>query len=349
MEAWVQKLEYGKEGDVTMNRREFVKLSGMGLAAAFLGGCSVSVLDGKKEMTASAQTEFPLLTHQVQDESAPIVHIIRKVDDTSMLRAYESAGKKLSGRIGIKLTFETPGGPYLDPQLLSKVQKELNGTFLDSNGFSPPRNTTEGHLLVAKEHGFTAIGPVDILDAEGEMDLPVTNGKYLKYHRTGSHFANYDSLLSVVRFKAHHIRDYGGTLKNLTICLASTSGKAIIHSAGREEVSYDPADMEEFLESMADAAKAAVDAKEGRWVFINVLFGLQPDDDCADAEALPDIGILASLDPVAVDQAAVDFTFGAAPSEDVRRKWEEKHNVRLLQYAEERGLGKRHYRLEEIF
>ena len=95
MEAWVQKLEYGKEGDVTMNRREFVKLSGMGLAAAFLGGCGVSVLDGKKEMTASAQTEFPLLTHQVQDESAPIVHIIRKVDDTSMLRAYESAGKKL--------------------------------------------------------------------------------------------------------------------------------------------------------------------------------------------------------------------------------------------------------------
>jgi len=332
----------------SMNRREFVKLSGMGLAAAFLGGCGVSVLEGKQETAAAAQTESSLLAYQVQDESAPVVHIIRKVDAQSILRAYESAGKKLSGKVGIKLTFETPGGPYLEPQLLSKVQKELNGTFLDSNGFSPPRNTTEGHLKVAEDHGFTAVGPVDILDAEGEMDLPVTNGKYLKYHRTGSHFANYDSLLSIVRFKAHHIRDYGGTLKNLTICLASTSGKAIIHSAGREEVSYSPADMEEFLESMADAAKAAVDAKEGRWVFINVLCGLQPDDDCTQAEPLPDIGILASLDPVAVDQAAVDFTFGAAPSEDVRKKWEEKHNVRLLQYAEERGLGKRHYRLEEI-
>lgn len=332
----------------SLNRREFVKLSGMGIAAAFLGGCGVSVLEGKQETAAAAQTESSLLAYQVQDESAPVVHITRKVDAQSMLRAYESAGKELSGKVGIKLTFETPGGPYLNPQLLSKVQEHLHGTFLDSNGFSPPRNTTEGHLKVAEEHGFTAIGPVDILDAEGEMDLPVTNGKYLKYHRTGSHFANYDALLSVVRFKAHHIRDYGGTLKNLTICLASTSGKAIIHSAGRDEVNYSPVDMEEFLESMADAAKAAVDAKAGRWVFLNVLCGLQPDDDCADAEPLPDIGILASLDPVAVDQAAVDFTFGAAPSEDVRKKWEEKHNVRLLQYAEERGIGKRHYRLEEI-
>lgn len=306
------------------------------------------MLENQKETAAAAQSDKPMLAYQVRDESAPLVHIIRKVDKDAMLRAYESAGKKLSGKVGIKLTFETPGGPYLDPQLLTGVQKELDGTFLDANGFSPPRNTTEGHLKVAKDHGFVEVGPVDILDAEGEMDLPVVNGKHLKYHRTGSHFANYDSLLSVVRFKAHHIRDYGGTLKNLTICLASISGKAIIHSAGQEETSYTPAGMEEFLESMAEAAQAAVDAKDGRWVFLNVLCGLEPDDDCQDAEPLPDIGILASLDPVAVDQAAVDFTFGAAPSKEVREKWEEKHNVRLLQYAEECGLGKRHYRLEEI-
>lgn len=331
-----------------MNRRDFVKLSGMGLASVLLGGCGVSLLDGSKETAAAVEKKSPLLAHQVQDTDAPVVHLIRKVDEDAMLQAYESTGRQLAGKVGIKLTFETPGGPYLNPQFLSKVRQKVDGTFLDSNGFTPPRNTTEGHLRVAKEHGFTAVGPVDILDAEGEMDIPVINGKYLKYHRTGSHFANYDSMLSVVRFKAHHIRDYGGTLKNLTICLASISGKAIIHSAGREEVSYSPADMEEFLESMADAAKAAVDAKKDRWVFLNVLCGLQPDDDCEDAKPLADIGILASLDPVAVDQAAVDFTFGAAPSEAVRQKWEEKHNVRLLQYAEERGLGKRHYRLEEI-
>ncbi len=105
----------------SMNRREFVKLSGMGLAAAFLGGCGVSVLEGKQETAAVAQTESSLLAYQVQDESAPVVHITRKVDAQSMLRAYESAGKELSGKVGIKLTFETPGGPYLNPRLLSKV------------------------------------------------------------------------------------------------------------------------------------------------------------------------------------------------------------------------------------
>lgn len=334
-----------------MNRREFVKLGGMGVAALLLGGCGLPLADGKQSETATAATSsketLPLL-HQVQDENAPAVYFINHVDADALTKAYATVGRKLTGKIGIKLTFESPGGPYLNPQHLKKLRDELDGTFMDSNGFSAPRNTTEGHLRVAKDHGFADVGPIDILDADGEMDLPVTDGKYLQYHRTGSHFANYDSVLSIVKFKAHHIRDYGGTLKNLTICLASTSGKAIIHSAGHDEQSYNPAGMEEFLESMADAAKAAVDAKKDRWVFINVLCDLKPDDDCSDAEPLEDIGILASLDPVAVDQAAVDFTFGAAPSEAVREAWEQKHNVRLLQYAEERGVGKRNYRLVQV-
>ena len=334
-----------------MNRREFVKLGGMGVAALLLGGCGLPLADGKPSEMATAATgskETLQLLHQVQDENAPAVYFINHVDAESLTRAYEAVGRRLTGKVGIKLTFESPGGPYLNPQLLKKLRDELDGTFMDSNGFSAPRNTTEGHLRVAKDHGFADIGPIDILDADGEMDLPVTGGKYLQYHRTGSHFANYDSVLSIVKFKAHHIRDYGGTLKNLTICLASTSGKAIIHSAGRDEQRYNPAGMEEFLESMADAAKAAVDAKKDRWVFINVLCDLKPDDDCSDAEPLADIGILASLDPVALDQAAVDFTFGAAPSDVVREAWEQKHNVRLLKYAEERGVGKRNYRLVQV-
>lgn len=332
-----------------MDRREFVKLGGMGFAALLFGGCGLSMADGRPSETeaASSGKEALQLLHQVRDKDAPPVYFIRHVDADALTRAYAATGRQLTGKVGIKLTFETPNGPYLNPRLLKKLRDELDGTFMDSNGFTPPRNTTEGHLQVARAHGFADVGPIDILDAEGEMDLPVTGGKYLRFHRTGSHFANYDSVLSIVKFKAHHIRDYGGTMKNLTICLASTSGKAVIHSAGRYEHGYSPADMDEFLESMADAAKAAVDAKKDRWVFINVLCDLKPDDDCADTEPLPDIGILASLDPVAADQAAVDFTFGAAPSDAVREKWEQTHNVRLLQYAEERGIGKRNYRLIE--
>lgn len=334
-----------------MNRREFVKIGSMSFAALLFGGCGLSSMtDGQptEKTSAAAAKETLSLLHQVQDKEAPPFYFIKHVDADALTKAYMSTGRQLTGNVGIKLTFETPGGPYLNPQLLKNLRDELNGTFMDSNGFTPPRNTTEGHLKVARDHGFADVGPIDILDAEGEMDLPVTGGKYLRFHRTGSHFANYDSVLSIVKFKAHHIRDYGGTIKNLTICLASTSGKANIHSAGRDEYGYNPADMDEFLESMADAAKAAVDAKKDRWVFINVLCDLKPDDDCSDAEPLPDIGVLASLDPVAVDQAAVDFTFGTAPSNAVREKWEQAHNVRVLQYAEERGLGKRNYRLIEI-
>lgn len=333
-----------------MNRREFVKLSGLSMASLLLAGCGIFAPKEAKTLTeASPSGEAgKALLYQVTDASAPEVFISRQLSADSLLRAYEATGRELTGKVGIKLTFETPGGPYLDPQLLKSLRDKVDGTFMDSNGFSAPRNTTEGHLKVARDHGFTAVGPIDILDADGELDLPVEDGKYLSYHRTGSHFAQYDSVLSIVRFKAHHIRDYGGTLKNLTICLASTSGKAIIHSAGRNESGYSPAGMEEFLESMADAAKAAVDYRKDRWVFVNVLTGLTPDDDCEDAKPLPDIGVLASLDPVALDQAAVDLTFGEAPSDEARARWEEKHNTRLLKYAEERGVGKRHYRLTEI-
>lgn len=334
-----------------MNRRDFIKFGGMGALSWFLGGCALPWTEGEKvgqSPTIAAAAKNPRqLANQVQDENAPAVYLVKGVDEDAVFRAYTVAGRRLTGNVGIKLTFESPGGPHLNPQSLVKLQANLKGTFLDCNGFSPPRNTTEGHLKVAKEHGFAAIGSIDILDEEGDMDLPVRDGKYLKFHRTGTHFANYDSFLSIVRFKAHHLRDYGGTLKNLTICLASTSGKANIHSAGRNLVNYAPADMEEFLESMADAAKAAVDARNDGWVFLNVLAGLVPDDDCDDAKPQEDIGVLASLDPVAVDQAAVDFTFGAAPNKRVREIWEEKHNVRLLQYAEDRGVGKRMYRLIE--
>lgn len=294
---------------------------------------------------AAGGADFEKLAHRVTGAGAPAVYFTKDVSAAGLVKVYEVLGHSSRGKVGIKLTFETPDGPYLSPALLKGLRDKVNGTFIDSNGLTPPRDTTAGHLKLAAEHGFTAVGHVDILDAEGELDMPVTGGRYLKYHRTGSHFAGYDSVVSVVRFKPHHIRDYGGTLKNLTICLASISGKCNIHSAGRTDSGYSPAEMDEFLESMADAAKAALDYKKGRWAFINVLAAIEPDDSCAGTKPFGDIGILASLDPVAADQAAVDITFGAAPSAAVREEWERTHNTRVLGYAEAAGVGKRNYRL----
>lgn len=303
---------------------------------------AVSVNVGTKENAVISN-----LKYRTEDKNAPVVFYTKDTSPQGLVRIYEALGRKMDGKVAIKMSFETPNGPYLSPQLIKPLRDKTNATMVDSNGFTAPRNTTKGHMQLIENHGFTKIGPVDVLDADGEIDMPV-NGKYLKFHRTGNHFNNYDSVISLVKFKAHHIRDYGGTIKNLTICLGSISGKANIHSAGKEMNGYSPAGMEMFLESMADATKAALDYKKDKWVFINVMTDLIPDDEHKDAPKIPDIGIIASLDPVAVDQAGVDFTFREASSEAKREQWEREHNTRVLQYAEERGAGKRHYRLVPI-
>lgn len=310
---------------------------------AFTGAGTSAAAPNARVVTADK------LAHNVKNDDAPVVLFTKDLSPDGLLRIYEALGRKPQGKVAIKLTFEAPGDPHLDPKMLKKLRDKVNGTFVDCNGFTPPRNSTAGHLEVAKQHGFTAVGPVDILDSEGTLDMPVKNGKHLKYHRTGSHFANYGSVISIVHFKPHHIQVYGGTMKNLTICLGSISGKGIIHSAGANENGYSEAsERDDFLESMADAVKAALDYRKDRWVFINVLNNFEPDDGCEDAPHLKDIGIIASLDPVALDQAAIDFTYGAAPSAATRRHWEEIHDAKVLGFAESAGCGKRNYRLVSI-
>ena len=311
------------------------------LAALLLIGASAAY-------AVSGAAPLDSLTHRVDDKSAPAVYFTKDVSAKGILKVYEALGRKAQGNVGIKLTFESPNGPFLMPEMLAPLVKQTGGTFIDSNGLTPPRDQTEGHLKVAAAHGFTAVGPVDVLDAEGTLDLPVNGGKHLKIHRTGSHFANYDSIISVVRFKPHHLRAYGGTLKNLSICLASPSGKCIIHSAGKTDSAYTEPDIEAFIESMADAVKAALDAKKDRWAFVNVISAIDPDDDCSNAVPQGDVGIIASVDPVALDQAAVDITFGSAASKEQREKWEYDHHTRVLEYAENIGAGKRNYRLISV-
>jgi len=338
-----------------MRKRAGIQL-GIGFIIVFLLlGCGAAV--GKQQGLSAVQTDANKkvdlvkqeteLAHQVQDTNAPVVYYTKSANAQGLLKVYEALNQQPSGKVGIKLSFEAPGASHLDPQMLKPLVDKVQGTFIDSNGFTSPRDTTAGNLKVAQEHGFSAVGPVDILDSEGEIDLPVVGGKHLKFHRTGSHFANYDTLISIVHFKPHTLRDYGGTIKNLTICLASIGGKGIIHSGGKN-TSFSEGSMKNFMESLADASKGAMDYKQGRWAFINVLNNLQVQDTCSDAANMPDIGILASADPVAVDSAALDFTYGRAPSAQARKAWENKHNTDVLQYAEELGVGKKNYRLVEI-
>lgn len=300
----------------------------------------------KKDAVTLLKEKYKL-KHLVAEGQGARVYFTKDISPEGLMKIYAALGQKAEGKVGIKISFETPDGPYINPKLLKPLRDKVNGTFMDSNGFTPPRHTTDGHLQVARDHGFMDVGPVDILDAEDELDMPV-DGKYLKFHRTGSHFNDYGTLISIVKFKPHYLPVYGGTTKNLTICLGSIAGKANIHSAGRTVNGYRPADKEEQMEAFAEAVEAAVNYKKDRWVYINILSDMKYKDSCPDIHDLDDVGILASADPVAVDQAAMDFTYGQAASDELRAQWEEYHWADILALAEKRGAGRRVYSLQVV-
>lgn len=288
------------------------------------------------------------LKHQVTDSSAPIVYYTKDVSAQGLLKVYKALNQQISGNVGIKISIGSDREQYLDADLTTELVKATNGTFIDCGYLSRGRATTQENLALAEKHGFTAVASVDMLDAAGDIDMPVTNGYQLKYARTGSHFDNYDTLIAVHNFKAHYIQAYGGNMKNISLCLGSRSGKAIIHSAGADERYFKSLSDDITAQSFADAAKAAMDYKKNRWAFVNVLDSFNPADNCANTKNLGDIGILASVDPVAIDQASCDFEFGAAPNEMTRTMWETYHSVILLEYAEKIGVGQRNYRLVSV-
>lgn len=324
-----------------MKRRTFLKTSALLAGSSAMPGIGLAA--EKNFLTPAA------LTHRVTDKSAPEVFFVPTVSCESLIKVYQALKQSLKGKVGIKMTFETPGGPFLNPQLVKALADHTKGTLIDNNCYSP-RDTTAKHLAVAKENGFDEkIAPIDILDSDGHMDLPLSKGYHLKFARTGSHFANYDTLISIVRFKAHYLDIYGGTLKNLSICMGTgVEGKCLIHSAGKVMDHFVSSDKKTTCESMSDAVKAAMEAKPGRWAFINVIDSFEPTDGCERATNLGNIGILASYDPVAVDQAAIDITFGAAPDSQTRATWEEHHSTMLTAVSEANGVGKTHYRLTVI-
>lgn len=303
----------------------------------------------EKPATEMFQVNGKTLTYQVNDTNAPIVYYTKDVSAQGLMKVYKALNQEIIGKTAIKVSFGSSREEYINPNLMTELIKETNGTFVDSCGFTPPRNTAQGNRQMAIEHGFTAVGPVDILDEDGDLDMPIVGDSYhLKFARTGSHFKDYDTIISVNKFKAHYLPIYDGTMKNISLTLASLSGHALIHSAGENDRNYESRNQQITAESFADAAKAAMDYKKGRWAFINVIDDLEPTDSCSDTKNLGNIGIIASVDPVAIDQVACDLYYGAAPTDEIRTTWENTHSIEMLEYAEKIGVGQRHYQLISV-
>ena len=288
------------------------------------------------------------------------VYFTKEITPESVVKMYETLGINLPGKVAIKLHSGEQGNQnYLRPEFVKPIVEKLNGTVVECNAaYEGARNTTEKHKKLIDEHHWTKYFNVDIMDEEGpDVELEIPNGKILKQDFVGKHINNYDSMLVVSHFKGHPMGGYGGALKQLSIGVASSEGKAWIHSAGKSKDQYtiwgDLPEQDKFLESMADAASSLVKRCNGNIAFINVMCNLSVDCDCcavAEDPCMKDIGILASLDPIAIDQACIDLVYNSKdPGRDhFVERVERQHGIHTIEAAAELGFGTREYELVEV-
>lgn len=280
-----------------------------------------------------------------------VVYMTTDISSDSLMEIYEALGTELKGKkIAVKIsTGEPPASNYLDPDLIKDLVQQVNGDIVECNtAYGGSRSETAMHYQVAKDHGFTDIAAVVIMDENASMTIPVEGGTHLQENYVGEHFQEYDGFLVLSHFKGHAMAGFGGAIKNISIGIASSEGKCLIHTAGRSHTSPWGGDQDDFLESMAEAGKSVVDALDGNIVFINVMNHLSIDCDCNGRPAKPDmhdIGILASTDPVALDQACVDLIYEAEGNASFVRRMEGLNAQHVLEYGEKLGLGNRSYQL----
>ena len=282
----------------------------------------------------------------------PTVYMTTDISADGLMAVYEALGASPSGDIAVKLSTGEPGSNYLRTDLIGDlVQSFDNPTIVECNtAYGGQRANTAMHYQVAEDHGYTAIANVDIMDENGFMTLPVTGGSNLTENYVGANFANYDYYVVLSHFKGHSMAGYGGAIKNISIGIASSEGKAHIHSGGTGGSIWG-GDQDAFLESMAEAGKSVVDYLDGNILYINVMNRLSVDCDCDGSPAEPDmhdIGILASFDPVALDQACVDLVYSAEDGASLIQRIESRNGLHTLEHAEEIGLGSRTYELVSI-
>ncbi len=285
---------------------------------------------------------------------ASVVYMTTDISSAGMLAVYEALGWQPTGKVAVKLsTGEPPASNYLRPELIQDVVNAVNGTIVECNtAYGGSRSETAMHYQVAEDHGFTAIADFQILDEDGSMTLPVEGGSVLTENYVGAAFGDYDSYLVLSHFKGHAMAGFGGAIKNISIGLGSSEGKAWIHSGGTGGSMWG-GEQDAFLEAMAEAGKSVSDYLDygERIVYVNVLNNISIDCDCDGNPAEPDIhdiGILASTDPVAIDQASIDLCFAAEGSESLQQRVANLNGLHTLEHAEEIGLGSRTYELVSI-
>ena len=290
-----------------------------------------------------------------------VVYFTSDISPEGLVRIYEALGVPASGRVAVKIsTGESSKSNHLRPELIKDLVQKVGGTLVECNtAYGGSRSTTEDHLKAIEQRGYNEIAPVDIMDSEGTIDLPVTDDKWIKFDRVGSHLQNYDFMINLAHFKGHAMGGFGGVLKNQSIGVASSSGKLYIHSAGRSTTRWMSDNQDGFLESMAAAAQAVHNyfKQEGKdIIYINVMNNMSVDCDCDGAPAAPklkDIGILASTDPVALDQACLDLVFNHKSvsgdnAKPLQRRINSLHGTHITEYAEQIGLGSRKYTIINI-
>lgn len=282
------------------------------------------------------------------------VYFTKNITPESVIKIYEALGVELPGKVGVKVhSGEVGNQNFIKPQFWKPMIDKVKGTIIECNtAYEGKRNTSEAHWETMKLHGWTDVAKVDIMDEEGEIELPIKNGKHIKTYYVGNHLKNYDSILVLSHFKGHPMGGFGGALKNISIGIASSYGKTYIHGVGKPE-DFWTSDHDSFLEAMADAAKSVVEYFKGNMAFINVMCNMSVDCDCCAVAADPkigDIGILASLDPIALDQACVDLVY---KSEDEGKshlieRMESKNGIHTVEAAADLGFGSREYELIKL-
>lgn len=303
---------------------------------------------------------------KAEDNAAPKVYMTTDISAEGLLKVYKALGVKPKGNVAVKISTGEPGGHnFLQPSLIKDLVQKVNGTIVECNtAYTGKRYTSEEHWQAVKDHGFLDIAKVDIMDEKAEIRIPVLDTTHIKYNIVGANLENYNYMINLAHFKGHAMGGFGGVLKNQSIGVASANGKAYIHTAGKTEKKEDmwenifKTEQDHFLESMAAAAQSVHEyfGSGKNIIYINVMNNMSIDCDCSahpEDPQMKDIGILASKDPVALDQACLELVFAVVPedgnnNQPLVERINSRHGTHIVDYAEKIGLGSRKYTLVNI-